>query len=139
VVAKQARSMVNMIWGEGQWGAHQSGRPAVAQHDGKGNSSVARMNGRRWLTSGRGVRVDHGKSFGSSCVAGGGQRVVNIGELCKEEDTVVELSSPASVAGASTYKRALDDVETMVVQTLGPNGNGVWWGWPVLERSMSGG
>jgi hypothetical protein len=65
--------------------------------------------------------------------------VVNVGELCKEEDTVVELSSPASVAGASTYKRALDDVETMVVQTLGPNGNSVWWGWPALERSMSGG
>jgi hypothetical protein len=83
--------------------------------------------------------VDHGKAFRSSCMARGVQRVVDDGELCEEEDAAVELSSSTSVVGASSCKRALDDAGMTMVQTLGPNGDGVRWGWPPPVRSKSGG
>jgi hypothetical protein len=79
--------------------------------------------------------VDHGKAFGSSCVARGVRRVANDGELREEEDAAVELDSPASVAGASNYKLALDDAGTTMVQTLGPNGDSVRCGWPARRKS----
>jgi hypothetical protein len=102
VVGEQARSMVNLICGEGQRGAHRSGRPVVAQCGRRGNLSAAWMEGHRWWTSGQGVPVDHGEAFKSSCMAEGGRRVHDDGELHEEEDTAVELGSPASVAGASS-------------------------------------
>jgi hypothetical protein len=83
--------------------------------------------------------VDHGEAFKSSCMAGGGRRVHDDGELHEEEDTAVKLGSPASVAGASSYKRALYDAGRMAVQTLGPNGDDVRWGWPALAMSKSDG
>jgi hypothetical protein len=46
--------------------------------------------------------VDHEEAFKSSCMAEGGRRVHDEGELHEEEDTAVELGSPASVAGASS-------------------------------------
>jgi hypothetical protein len=48
--------------------------------------------------------VDHEKAFGCSCVAGGGRRVADDGELHEEEDVAVEHGSPASVADASSSK-----------------------------------
>jgi hypothetical protein len=108
VAGGKVRSMVNLILGEGWWGAHRSGQPTVAQHGRMGNPSMARTEGRRWWTIGRGVPVNHGKAFKRSYVAGGGRRVANDGELHVEEDVVVELSSSNSVAGASSCKRALD-------------------------------
>jgi hypothetical protein len=83
--------------------------------------------------------VDHGEAFQSSCMAGGGQRVHDDGELHEEEHTTVELGSPASVADASSCKRALYDTGRMAVQTLGPNNDDVLWGWPALAMSKSGG
>jgi hypothetical protein len=61
--------------------------------------------------------------------------VANDGELREEEDAAVELDSPASVADASSCKLALDDAGTTAVQTLGPNGDSVWCGWPARSKS----
>jgi hypothetical protein len=103
VAGEQAQSMVNLISGEGQRGAHRSSRQAVVQHGKRGNSLAARMEGHRWWTSGR-VPVDHRKAFRSSCVAGGGWRMADDGELYEIEDATVELGNPASVADASSCK-----------------------------------
>jgi hypothetical protein len=131
--------MVNLICGEGRRGAHRSGRPAVVQSGKRGNSLAAWTEGCRWWTSGRGVPVDHWKAFRSSCVAGRGRRMADDGELYEIEDATVELGNPASVADASSCKWMLDDAGMTAVQTLGPNGDGVQWGWPVPVRSKLSG
>jgi hypothetical protein len=83
--------------------------------------------------------VDHEEAFESSCVVRGEWRVLDDGELHEEEDATIELSSPASVAGALSCKRALDDTRRMALQTLGPNGDGVLWGWSAPAKSKLGG
>jgi hypothetical protein len=80
----------------------------VAQHDGRGNSSAARTEGHRWWTAGRGVLVDHGKAFGSSCVAGRGRRVADDSELHGEEDAAVELGSRCLKLQMSARQRGDD-------------------------------
>jgi hypothetical protein len=59
--------------------------------------------------------VDHEKAFRSTYVAERGQRMADDGELHEEEDAVVELDSLASVANASSCKRALVEAGTMAV------------------------
>jgi hypothetical protein len=66
------------------------------------------------------------------------QRTRIDGELREQEEAAGELGSPASVAGASSCKRALADEEATVVQICGTDVDGVWWRRPATASREGG-